>query len=177
MRLLGGRRRKLLLWVAAFGLLLAMVAVFVLTPAGGREDSIRVSFRRFHTNAPGQLFASFSMTNAGKRTLAWMTLESEIKVNGQWVRCSEPIEQHAAFGPSGSGSMSVRVPPDGQAFRGKVEWLEDPTKFENLRLQFKAKAIGLFRGPRPDWNSWLNAYRHTNYSAEFSHPLPKSDGD
>jgi hypothetical protein len=171
MNLLGGRHRKLLLGAVALGLLLSVLVGLLLTPEQDSGDLVGVSFHSFQTNAD-HVLAWISVTNASKKGVSWMILESETKVNGQWTMCAQSIKHYRAFSPLGSGEMAVRVPIDGQVWRWRVEWLTELTRLQIWRLKLKEKAVALRPGSSPNWYAWLGAYRHTNYSKEFPPLLP-----
>lgn len=173
----GRRRRKLLFGVAAFGLFLAVFVGFLLAPEGRRDDSVRIQLLRLQTNAPDHVVVWLSVTNVGKKGVAWIILDSEIKTNGQWVQYCQLDMAVQPFSRGRSGEISVRVPHDSQVWRWKVEWMHELTRFQSYRFKLKAKADLIFPGSKPDSYSWLGSYRRTNYSEEFPRPLPKAGGD
>ena len=160
-------QRKLRLALAACGLLLAVFAGFLLAPDGGRDDLVKISFQYYQTNAEDHVIAWFSVTNAGKKGIAWMILESETRLNGQWTMYGQTIKQYPAFSSGGSGNIFARVPHDGQAWRCKVEWLDELTRFQAWRFKLKQKVGSMVPGGMPNSYYPLSAWRHTNYSDEF----------
>src|SRR5206468_11715439 len=66
MSLFGSRRRKLLLGVAAVGVLLAALVGFSLAPDGSADDSIRIHLEGTETNDMGGIIARFAVTKRGK---------------------------------------------------------------------------------------------------------------
>jgi hypothetical protein len=160
MNLFGGRRRNLLLGVVAVGLLLVAFAVFLLTPGSGKVPPVPVSFQKYETNAPDDVVARFSVTNAGKKTIIWMIVESETQLKGQWTSYHQNFNPAPFLKPGGFTNVSVRVPHDNLAWRMKVEWMDELTGLRKGRLWFSMK-MGDFDGVMRARNA------HTHHSDVF----------
>src|SRR5437867_680731 len=138
MSLFRGKRRNLLLGVSALGLIMAGFVGLFLAPDGGRDRSVRIYLESIETNATGEAFAWFSVTNTGKRGVMIRELASESKSKGLW----QPRDQTRlttvyayALGPCLCRGISVRIEHDSLTWRGRVVWYRDATKFELWRYR------------------------------------------
>jgi hypothetical protein len=134
MSLFEGRRRNLLLGVVAVGLLLVAFAVFLLAPGSGTVSPVPISFQKYETNAPDDVVARFSVTNAGKKTIIWMIVESETQLKGRWTSYHQNVNPALFQKPGGFTNISVRVPHDNLAWRMKVEWMDELTGLRKWRV-------------------------------------------
>jgi hypothetical protein len=123
-----------MLGVAAIGLVMAVLVRFLLAPGSGKVPLVPVSFQKYETNAPDQVVAWFSVTNAGKKTIIWMIVESETQLKGQWTMYHQNFNPAPFLKPGGFTNISVRVPHDNLVWRMKVEWMDELTGLQKWRL-------------------------------------------
>jgi len=169
MSLFRSRRRKLLFGVAAFGLLLAAFAGFLLAPEWGRDETVRMHAPTILTNQFNQIYASFSVTNTGDNGITIATIATQLKTNGQWSLFTPRYNLIIALQPGQSTNISGWITHDDQKWRIELVWYGQPSRLQKQRNRLKVRAGKVIPSLKPDSQAWQNYISHTNYSPEFTH--------
>jgi hypothetical protein len=176
-KLVGSRRRNLLLGVAAFGLLVAALMGVLLVPDGGRDNLVQISLQNLTTNEERAVEAHFSISNRTDQVIDVVTYAPQFKSNGNWSPIDGNTGIHAELGMGKIAKVIYPLPRAGSSMRLPVLCMLAPTRMQIWRARLRQEINERMHGRSPPRVISIHIVEHTNYSAEFSRLLPKSDGD